>query len=177
VPYLIKTTRHGGWDPEANATATFQSVAVATLDERYLFDGNEWRRAGFDQPDGNYQFWHPALILERTKSRDGENTATVLFLHDGRISHGHFITDLEGVPGGRTSARDELVEAGHWPRNWPDPIFPEADGTIDLPDGTRITVEHIDWPVLAERAYANGGWSMKPGEILNAYNQKNNTPA
>lgn len=49
----------------------------------------------------------------------------------------------------------------------------EQGGTIGpLPDGTTIEVQALDWSALAERAYADGGWSMKPVKILNAFNAR-----
>jgi hypothetical protein len=57
--------------------------------------------------------------------------------------------------------------------------LPDAGGTIDLPDGTRITVEPVKWSWLCGMV-GSGGSSHEPHvwqpEILTRYNQKNNTP-
>jgi hypothetical protein len=63
---------------------------------REVFDGREWERAGFDQPDGNEQFWHPATILSTSLTEYGEEIATVRFHHDGRVSRGHFVRCFRG---------------------------------------------------------------------------------
>jgi hypothetical protein len=108
--------------------------AVATLEERQVFDAKQWREAGGDQPDGNEQFWHNALILAKHMERPEapgprrEELATVLFLHDGRVSHGHF-----------TSMMRPAVSP-----------LPESGGTVTLPDGTVIEVEARKWYRLAQ---------------------------
>lgn len=61
-----------------------------------VFDADEWKRAGYDQPDGNEQFWHRAKTV-RTYERNGDKLADVRFDHDGRISHGHFMRSMREV--------------------------------------------------------------------------------
>lgn len=113
MPYIITTKQEhlDGWKP-------LSRHAVVTLEERFVFDSSEWRRTGFDKPDGNECHWHSALLLSR-KGHGKDETATVLFLYDGRISGGHFTSAM----------RDRS------------PTLPEAGGTVGpLPDGTVIEV-------------------------------------
>jgi hypothetical protein len=63
--------------------------------ERMLvFDAAAW--GGRDVGD-NSQFWREAELLERQGFGNRE-TATVRFLHDGRVSRGHFVFGMKPVP-------------------------------------------------------------------------------
>lgn len=62
-----------------------------------VFDASEWEAAGYDQPDGNAQFYHPAEILE-VSGFGSDQVATIRFEHDGRISHGHFTSAMRPLP-------------------------------------------------------------------------------
>lgn len=53
-----------------------------------VFDPKLW--GGRDVGD-NSQFWKEAEILHIYRTRYGEEVADVRFLHDGRISRGHFM--------------------------------------------------------------------------------------
>lgn len=107
--------------------------AVATLDERICFNPREWEAAGGDQPDSNIQFYHHVLILSR-KDYGDEETAEVLWLHDGSVSRGHF-TSVMSVPGGPTGFREGLIQ------EWNGPLLSESGGSVGpLPDGTTIEV-------------------------------------
>lgn len=52
-----------------------------------VFDADEWH--GKDKGD-NSQFWKPALIVKVYTRAAGEELAHVKFVHDGRLSKGHF---------------------------------------------------------------------------------------
>lgn len=60
------------------------------------FNAREWEEAGYDQPDGNAQFFQVAEILDISVTKrsafgpGGEEIATLRW-PDGRISCGHFI--------------------------------------------------------------------------------------
>lgn len=72
-------------------------------DVRLVFDAREW--GGRDVGD-NEQFWHPATIVEVALEPERgpgvahyqgggivrDHIATVRFAHDGRLSHGHFVS-------------------------------------------------------------------------------------
>jgi hypothetical protein len=64
---------------------------------RLVFDAKAWREAGYDQPDGNEQFWKPATIISTSRSDHDEEVATVRFDHDGRLSRGHFTGSMRSV--------------------------------------------------------------------------------
>jgi hypothetical protein len=136
MPFIVTTTRparpgdfHAAMSEAAGIdTDSISRQAVATLEERRVFDATEW--AGKDVGD-NSQFVHPALVLRRYTPQHEMEVATVLFLHDGRVSSGHFTHAM-------------LT---------PDvPLIPESGGTITLPDGTVIEVEAIGWSALARAA-------------------------
>jgi hypothetical protein len=122
--------------------------AVATLEERHVFDAREWKSAGHDQPDGNLQFWHPALILARHtheghyRDREEQESADVLWLHDGTVSHGH-LTYMMGEPG------EPTYRLASFPARWPERVIPESGGTVTLPDGTVIEVEATNYALTA----------------------------
>jgi hypothetical protein len=141
MPYIVTTKRPepcacgnaGVFDHTSDECgSSISRRAVATLEERQVFDAKQWREAGGDQPDGNEQFWHNALILAKHMERPEapgprrEELATVLFLHDGRVSHGHF-----------TSMMRPAVSP-----------LPESGGTVTLPDGTVIEVEATTYHAL-----------------------------
>ena len=54
-----------------------------------VFDTESW---GFKDVGDNSQFWRLAEIWDVKKTTDTNDlVATVHFLHDGRVSHGHFV--------------------------------------------------------------------------------------
>jgi hypothetical protein len=153
MPYIVTTKRPepcacgnaGVFDHTSDECgSSISRRAVATLEERQVFDAKQWREAGGDQPDGNEQFWHNALILAKHMERPEapgprrEELATVLFLHDGRVSHGHF-----------TSMMRPAVSP-----------LPESGGTVTLPDGTVIEVEPCSVGVLARSLCRDGSRSV-----------------
>lgn len=134
-------------------------VAVATLEERVVFDSKEWVAAGGDQPDGNGRFYHHALVLSRDEGSellaDGsrEQLLTVLFLHDGRRSAGHFEHMTE-------PATDRLV--------------PETGGTIAITDGT-IKIDSISWDALTSLLWGAIGlqaFNKTNADVLAAFNAR-----
>lgn len=121
MPRIVTTKRLGKYGPEhyADEATSVSRRAVATLEERLVFDSWEWELCGYDDSDGNGRFWHPALLLARYTREDGEELADVLFLHNGRISKRHVVRAMQ------ESA-----------------TIPESGGTVGpLPDGTMIEVE------------------------------------
>lgn len=172
MPFIVTTKRLGKYGPQhyAHEADVFSRVAVATLEERQVFDSDEWRKAGYDQPEGNGRFWHNALILETHLERAGvgirrEELATVLFLHNGRQSTGRIVSIMR--------------PAGSW-------LIPESGGTVGpLPDGTVIEVETTTWPVLVGAAYPDApsdgqgyaarcaaGSRADAGHVIAAFNAK-----
>jgi hypothetical protein len=67
---------------------------MARAETMLVFDPVLW--GGKDVGD-NEQFWKPATILWRSLNEDGDVVARVRFHHDGRISHGHFVTAMRSV--------------------------------------------------------------------------------
>lgn len=61
-----------------------------------MFDYREWETAGYDQPEGNDRFWHPAEILS-VRGHGSDRVASIRFEHDGRVSGGHFINAMEVI--------------------------------------------------------------------------------
>jgi hypothetical protein len=65
-------------------------------DKMIVFNAHEWQLSGYDQPDGNAQFFQLAEILEIGPERaaNGERfrdqIATVRF-PSGLVSRGHFV--------------------------------------------------------------------------------------
>jgi hypothetical protein len=162
MPYVVITKRElppgglpHGEHPHDYGYPSVSRWAVATLDERCVFDAAEW--GGKDVGD-NSQFVHPALILRRYTPfhSHGMELATVLFLHNGRVSSGHFTHAM-------------LT---------PDvPIIPEAGGTAGpLPDGTiiqvqRVSVERLCNMMPPEVVAANAlAWSKSSDAIIEAFN-------
>lgn len=155
MPYVITITRDLR---PLEALSRQTRRAVATLDERICFNNTEWREAGFDQPDGNFQFFHPVLVLS-TKGTGQDETAEVLWLHSGKISNGHF-TLLMDHPGDPTRARAVLVKAGIWPEYWPGPTIPDEGKTIALESGSTIKIENTTW----RHIYETIGWMDRYAE-------------
>lgn len=170
MPYLVTITRPTaipfvagghGWDSdeyglvdnEDPLRTTTESFAVATLEERICFNGKEWRNAGFDQPDGNLQFFHHVLLLNRRVEYDGrhakgEEVADVLWLHDGSISRGHFVNSME-IPGGLTRA--DRKRYPNFPKRWPEQLIPWLhNGSFSRGDKT-IKVELTTYRQLTHR--------------------------
>jgi hypothetical protein len=173
-PFIVTTTRphsrdevlalreRGEHGPIANPRVLSQ-LAVATLEERIVFDANEWRNAGYDQPGGNERFWHHALILETHAERAGsgahrEKLATLLFLHDGRESRGHLLNAMNSI---EAEAR----------------VISESGGAVvPLPNGTTIQVEPVrrfdlwrELPTIVKARY--GSWAkMRDAELVTAWN-------
>lgn len=85
-------------------TPPCQQSYAKSGDRRLVFDSQAWQQAGYDQPDGNAQFWREAEIVSTARSipyKDdprAEEVATVRFLHDGRVSRGHFTSMMKAVP-------------------------------------------------------------------------------
>lgn len=128
--------------------------AVGTLEERIVFHHEEWRKAGYDQPDGNLQFWHHALMFNRRMERPNgrraprEELADFLWLHTGEISRGHIVS-MTYEPGSETQ------RLGLYPDRWPERLIPESGGSVDLPDRSQVTVKKVaTWWQLADMA----GW-------------------
>lgn len=72
---------------------------VTIPDVMLVFDDVEWERAGYDQPEGNEQFWHPATLLNYYQGKfPGEWLADVKFHHDNHTSRGHFIHLMRELP-------------------------------------------------------------------------------
>jgi hypothetical protein len=167
-PWCIREDEPDGGAPPISRRA------VATLEERHVFNADEWKAAGYDQPDGNLQFWHPALLLCRYTEQTALGTryqelADVLWLHDGSTSRGHIVSAM-GVPGELTH------RLGSYPDNWPERVIPESGGTITLPDGTVIEVEALEVWQLADRTpgCASGPDDDRPSEaeVIAAFNAR-----
>jgi hypothetical protein len=62
---------------------------------KLVFDAKLWN--GKDVGD-NSRFWKPAEIIELDHYDEREQTATVRFLHNNRISRGHFISAMREIP-------------------------------------------------------------------------------
>jgi hypothetical protein len=163
MPYVVTTKRP---TPAAPAFGQYgggefvSRCAVATLEEREVFDSKEWVAAGGDQPDGNNRFWHNALVLTRTDgsglTSDGsrEKLLTVLLLHDGRRSAGHF---------------EHMTRPAS-------PLIPESGGTVGpLPDGTVIEVKLTAVGDLAAAALVANDYhfgELTGAEVIAAFNAR-----
>ena len=62
---------------------------------KLVFDNRLWNENGGDDPRGNERFWKSATIL--FIDDEVEQTATVRFDHDGRISYGHFVSGMRDL--------------------------------------------------------------------------------
>ena len=176
MPYIVTTKRSvdavDAGHPEAPRNGwPVSRRAVATLEERIVFNSREWERAGYDQPDGNLQFFHHALILSRRPSRQRwmpkDEVAEVLWLHDGTISSGHFVGMMD-MPSEPTRADRERFP--DFPERWPGRLIPESGGTVGpLPDGTVIDVELVEYADLWPYDILGANWQQR---TIDAFNTK-----
>lgn len=172
MPYIITRKRpepgYIGGEHMAMIMSVVYRRAVATLEERIAFDAVEWRAAGYDQPDGNFRFWHHALICCTYTAKSGREVADLLWLHNGVVTHGHFVDRLD-KPGGPTRADREKFP--NWPERWDGPLIPERGGKINLADDTVVEVERVEKRDLREAAGIEphpGGYRL--AFLLDAYN-------
>lgn len=63
-----------------------------------VFDSLAWAQAGYDQPDGNAQFYRPATVERVLITPTGEVVADVRWDHNNRVSAGHFIDAMTPGP-------------------------------------------------------------------------------
>lgn len=63
-----------------------------------VFDADEWGGKD-DTVNGNGRFYHPAEIvgLKPSQGWPGKQVATVRWLHNGRVTRGHFVDSMERI--------------------------------------------------------------------------------